>query len=142
MTIRSLALLALLALACVLPTSGEAQAQPGYQYGPNQPYVYRPDQEEREREREWRREERRRARQQQEWYDEQWRWRNQRYFGGYVLQPRPGESFESYARRVRVECNNQWNRCATYCNTIRDPRHRAACVANCNNDLYECKSGF
>ncbi|GFK92382.1 hypothetical protein NNJEOMEG_00207 [Fundidesulfovibrio magnetotacticus] len=112
------------------------------QYGPYAPPPPHGYYHERERERDIRREERRRAREYQEWYDDQWRYRTQRYFGGQALTPRPGESYESFARRARVACNNQWNSCATYCNTIRDPNRRAACVANCNNELYECKSGF
>lgn len=101
--------------------------------------------EERKEMKEMRREERRiereRERDARNWYDDQWRWRTQRYFGG-TIAPYPGESYESFSRRARQQCNAQWNRCANYCNTIRDPYQRAACVANCNNDLYECSAQF
>lgn len=125
-------------LAGLAPEQVRAQAQEA-QYLPYPPPSPPYDQE---RERQWRREERRRERARQEWYDEKWRRRMQRYFGGAIIQPYPGESYQSFTRRVRQQCNAQWNRCASFCNTIRDPYRRAACVGNCNNELYECNSGF
>lgn len=147
-----------LALSFVLPAMTALAQGQYYPYGPPPPrddsYERERRHEEREmrreeynRQQEWEREQRKRDREErramQNWYNEQqWLLHNQRYLGGYVLQPQPGESYESFARRVRQQCNQQWNRCASYCNTIRDPYARAACVANCNNELYECQSRF
>ncbi len=147
----------LFCLACVLGSfcliPGDSSAQPGYaQYGQYPPGYHYPDYEDREyrkREKEYRREERRRMKEEerrerayQQWYNEEWRRHNQRYFGGNAMTPYPGESYESYVRRVQAQCNILWDRCARYCNTIRDPYHRAACVGNCNNELNECNSRF
>jgi len=155
---KRLVAFALLAASCVAVSAVVVPARAGedrfevcqyYPPQPQQPYYY--DQHERERmkherweENQWRKEEKRRMKEQyraQQWYNDQWRWHNQRYFGAPIA-PYAGESYESYSRRVRQQCNIQWNNCATYCNTIRDPNRRAACVANCNNDLYQCQAAF
>ncbi|WP_243364572.1 hypothetical protein [Fundidesulfovibrio terrae] len=135
--------LSALTLPC-LPALAQGQYYP---YGPP-PSRDDYDRERRHEEREMRREERERQRWQEkedarrQWEAEEWRRHNQRYFGGTVIQPRPYESPEAYAARVRAQCNVQWGNCANFCNTLRDPYQRAACVANCNNELYECQSGF
>jgi hypothetical protein len=136
-------ILSALCLPCV-----SALAQ-GYPYGPPpppSPYDY--ERERRHEEREMRREERDRQRREdredaRRWREsEEWQRYNQRYFGGVVVQPRPYESPEAYAARVRAQCNVQWSNCANFCNTLRDPYQRAACVANCNNELYECQTRY
>lgn len=147
----------LLGISWLTPNGVQAQAQPQAwtqhaQYGQYPPGPYYQDErerwrEERKREEEYRREERKRLREeqkreraQQQWYNEQWRRHNQRYFGGNPMAPYSGESYESYSRRVQAQCNILWDRCARYCNTIRNPNQRAACVGNCNNELNECNS--
>lgn len=149
----------LLIVTCLVGLSGlipgEVKAQAGTQYaqfGPFPPVGPYPDdrerwREERRREEQYRREERKRLREQerrerayQNWYNEEWRRHNQRYFGGNAMIPFAGESYEAYVRRVQAQCNVRWDRCARYCNTIRDAYRRAACVANCNNELHECNS--
>ena len=163
---RTFLVIAILILSC-LPVGAALAQGPYYPYGPppsrddydrerrNEEREMRREERAREEERkreykrqqEWQREQKKRDREErramQNWYNEQqWLLHNQRYFGGYVLQPHPGESYESFTRRVRQQCNQHWNRCATYCNTIRDPYARAACVTNCNTELYECQSRF
>ena len=140
MHLRFPALLFLLifSFSCLPFTIASAQSQLA-QWGPPPTPEERErwrEEHERERWREERREERR------EWREEEWQRHHQRYFGGVVIQPGPGESYESYVHRVRAQCNVQWSNCATYCNAIYDPYQRAACVSNCNNELYECQSRF
>ena len=118
-----------LAISCLTCASAGAQTQQA-QWGPP------PTPQERQRMHEERKEERR------EWKEEEWRRHHQRYYGGMPIQRGPYESYDEYVHRVRAQCNAHWNNCATYCNTIYDPYHRAACVANCNNELHECLSGF
>lgn len=144
----------LLAVSALIPDRAKAQAGTQYaqygQYPPPGPYYPGERErwrEERKREEEYRREERKRLREEQkrerayqQWYDDEWRRHNQRYFGGNPMAPYSGESYESYARRVQAQCNILWDRCARYCNTIRNANQRAACVANCNNELNECNS--
>jgi len=38
-----------------------------------------------------------------------------------------------------AQCNQQWDQCARYCNTIRNASDRMSCVAECNNNLHECQ---
>lgn len=139
-------IIAILVLSCLPVGSVLAQGQ-YYPYGPPPSH----DDYERERrreEREMRREERERQKWQaredarRAWEDEEWRRHHERYFGGTVIQPRPYESPEAYAARVRNQCNIRWSQRVTYCNSIRDPHQRAACIANSNNELYECQSRF
>lgn len=159
MDFRSILILAALVLALAIPDFAGAQPwppQPGPPPGYPPPHGRGPDRdsrEERRREQEmrkqerkweqqWRKEERRREREYRNWYNDYWRGHNRRYFGGYILQPYPNESYDSYVSRVRQRCNVEWSRCATRCNQIRDARARAACVASCNNELYGCNSAF
>ena len=122
-----------LAISCLPLTAARAQTQLA-QWGP-------PPSPEEERER--RHEEREREREREEWREHQeWQSHHQRYFGGTVIQPDPTESNEHYRNRVHAQCNIQWDQCARGCNTIRDAYRREACVANCNNELNECKAAF
>jgi len=139
--------LALAVLPCLPAVSALAQGQ-YYPYGPP-PSRDDYEREHKREEREMRREERERQKLNQEreeerrdWQAEEWRRHHDRYYGGPAIQPAPYESREAYAARVRAQCNVQWGHCANYCNTLRDPYQRAACVANCNNELYECQVAF
>lgn len=123
----------ILILSCLLSTGAGAQIQYA-QYGPPPP-GYSPERREEEHER--------REHERREWRREDWRRHNERYFGGgVVIEQEPSENYEHYAARIRAQCNVQWGHCATYCNAIPDSFQRAGCVGNCNNELYECKSGY
>ncbi|MBI4806347.1 MAG: hypothetical protein HY795_14015 [Desulfovibrio sp.] len=143
---RRFLLIAILVSSC-LPAGASLAQGPYYPYGPP-PSRDDYERERRREEREMRREERERQKWQaredarRAWEAEEWRRHHERYFGGTVIQPRPYESPEAYAARVRNQCNIRWNRAVSYCNTIRDPYQRAACIANSNNELYECQSHF
>lgn len=128
----------LLALTFISLSFTAASAQYGPWGPPPSPEEREHWREEREHER-WRQERREEHR---EWREDEWRRYNQRYFGGVVVVPGPNESYESFVHRARVQCNVQWDQCARYCNSIYDPYYRAACVNNCNNELYECRSRF
>lgn len=117
-----LLLLLALTLSCLTFTIASAQTQLA-QWGSQ------PSPEERERE-------------QGERHDEEWQKHHQRYFGGTVIQPGPAENRENYRTRVHAQCNVQWDQCARNCNTIGNAYQREACVANCNNELNECKASF
>lgn len=153
MSLRPALVLAVLVLALSVPGPSSAQPwpQPGDGFPP--PYGRGPShdsREERKREQQWRKEERKREQERlkqerrdaRHWYDDRWREHNRRYFNGYVIRPYPRESYESFVNRVRQRCNVEWRRCDAYCNKIRDPRARAACLSRCNAELYECTYGF
>jgi len=130
-----------LGAVCLLTAQGGAQGQypQNRQYQPQPQYQYQePDYRQEEYER--RMERREREQERAIHHEEEWQRHQQRYFGGIVLEPYPGESPKSYRHRVNAQCNMTWQNCATYCNTIQNPNRRAACVANCNNELYECRA--
>lgn len=80
---------------------------------------------------------------QREWRADQWRRHNERFFGpGVIIERSPGEAYDAYVTRIRVRCDVQWRTCSTACATILDPVLRNSCLANCDNDLYECDYGF
>jgi len=127
-----------LAVSCLTVTGSRAQTQVAQYYTPQGP-DYQEERQYRREERERRREEQEREREERH---EEWRRHNQRYFGGMAIQPYPNEDSEEYARRVQAQCNVVWDQCARRCNTIGDAYRRQACVANCNNELYECRARF
>lgn len=83
------------------------------------------------REQEERREER---------HEHDWRAHQQRFFGGVVIDIDPYANEREYRHQLNARCNNIWQSCATNCNAFPDPPHRAFCITNCNNYLYECQS--
>jgi len=136
--------LSALAVACLTFTGARAQ-----QYYPPQGQYPQQEGHEREHEHEQDRDRMREEREhheeheRQDWHaDERWRRNQERYFGHVIIQPYPDESYEAFRARMQAQCNLQWNSCATYCNTIGNPYQRAACVNNCNNELYQCRVGF
>ncbi|WP_243361648.1 hypothetical protein [Fundidesulfovibrio terrae] len=50
------------------------------------------------------------------------------------------DQYEQQRRRIEANCNMNWQNCAGVCNTIAEPHQRAACIANCNNALNQCKN--
>ena len=129
-----------LMLSCLPPAMAGARTQLA-QWGPS----YGDDQDGRHRGYENQRESKRMYRREHGWDErriQDWRRHEKRYFGSSAVRPRANETYESFRGRAQVQCNQSWDRCARMCNTVRDAYRRAACVANCNNELFECTEAF
>ena len=80
---------------------------------------------------------------QRELREDEWRRHNERFFGpGVVIERSPAEAYDAYVLRIRARCDAQWQNCSALCTGLIDPVSRNLCMANCNNDLYECNAGY
>jgi len=72
--------------------------------------------------------------------EHEWQEHQRRYFGGIIIDVDPFDNERGYRDQLLARCNVVWQSCVTTCNAYPDPSYHAACIANCNNDLYECQT--